>query len=144
MAYLYAWASDWDVPLIDLDNVAVDLKPHTLGRLIAPISEPVDTFPVRGRLGSGRVRGDGQIDHQWVFPVLPLAALHHIIDSKLTTSSVIVTSKQVTIYTPQHELEQYARFNTWLTLPKPGTDYRIRRGFAMDLVLRFTNLRLLV
>lgn len=112
-------------------------------RHVAPISQPVPPFPQRVMLLSGRQVGYGRIDHEWVFPILPPAALDKLIDDYLVTSSAVVASKAVTIYTRLHDRLTYARYNAYLLYPRSGEDYRYENQYIRDLRLKFTDLEAL-
>lgn len=117
-----------------LANVS-DLRPS--GRV--PKSLPVDLYPIRTRAVGGREHGDGDIGHQWVFDYFTRNALEYVIDTYLTVSTVRVVSRAVTIYTPI-DTDEYARFNCYICLPKPGQDYsRLSPGYS-PMTIRFTKL----
>lgn len=135
--YDYRWGAGWGVALASLSNVENDLRPYVRLRSIAPKSQPVDLFPVRTVLGSGRVRGDGRIDHAWEL-TLNTAAIEYIIETKFALTSA--ASVKVTIYTRRHEMNDYARYNAWLSRPQPGQDMTYLRQGVFAVTLRFTAL----
>ncbi len=138
--YSYAIASGHNVALVSLTNIETLWLPYTMGIEVPVISNPVNPYPVKSRMGSGRIRGDGDIDHEWLVSSLPLAALDYLIDTLLVTSGNVVKSKAVTIYTRKHDRGAYARYNTYLTLPAPEEDYDLNQELVNDLHLRFTKL----
>lgn len=140
--YEYAWAVGWNVPLNALTNVEDYLYPYTAPRLIAPISQPPDLFPVRIRLGSGRERGDGIPQHDWTFPALPTSGVEQIINDIFSGGTVV--SRALTINTPRHDLNTYARCNVYAALPKSRDDMEHIRPGLMRLTIRFTYLDVLV
>ena len=141
--YDYRWALGSNVALSSLTNVETDLLPYTHGITVAPTSQPVNPFPVRNVALSGVMRGEGTITHQWVFSVLPIAALDYILDTYLTVGGALVVSRAMTIYTRRHDRLTYNRYNCNLTLPAGGVDYQFKRGYVLNLTLTFTRLQIL-
>lgn len=135
--YAYAWAAGWGVALASLANVETDLHPYTQLLNLAPKSQPVDPYPVRTILASGRERGDGRIDHAWEM-TLPTDALEYVIETKFALTSV--ASVKVTINTRRHEMDDYARYNAWLSLPQSGVDMVYLRRGVLRVTFRFTAL----
>jgi hypothetical protein len=117
-----------------LANVS-DLRPS--GRV--PRSLPVDLFPVRRTGAAGQEKGGGIIYHQWVFDYFTRNALEYVIDTYLTVSSARVVSRAVTIYTPI-DTDEYARFNCYICLPKPGQDYSRNSPGYSPMTIRFNDL----
>lgn len=138
----YRIGSGHNLALGNLTNIENFLWQYVRPRLAAPTSPPINWTPVKTQLLDGTRRGDGRVDHRWEFiGVLPLTALDALIDSYLTTASVIVDSKAVTIYTPDWEAGGgYVRCNAYLLRPIPETDYTKRRTKALNLRLNFQDL----
>ena len=88
-------------------------------------------------LGSGRVRGDGAIDHAWEFSGLRQTAVQYLLHTLLFSSGV---STAVTIYTRLHSTGTYARYNAYAVLPAPGQDLEYLRAGVYRVTLRFSDL----
>jgi hypothetical protein len=138
LGYSYSIALGSGVALVSLLNIEDVLYPYTAPRRIVPRSQPVNAFPQRVLLGSGRERGDGALAHAWEFTAIPAEAVHYLNTWLFSGGTVVSTA--VTIYTRRHELEAYARYNAWATLPLPGQDMEYIRQGVLRLVLRFTDL----
>jgi len=140
--YDYRWATGASVALGSLTNVETSLFTYTTPTYVAPVSDPVDPFPVRTFLASGKERGDGFVNHEWLFAVLPYAALDYIIDTFLVTSGSVVVSKDITIYTPTKDrgATTYARYTGLICLPQPRVDYERGTKCITNLRLRFRKL----
>lgn len=138
--YQFAIASGWNVALASLTNVEALLYPYTKPRLIPPKTQPINLFPVRTVLFSGRPRGDGRVDHVWVFDVLPAAALQYLVATFYSNATVV--SAQVTINTRRQELglTTYSRYNAYAELFVPGDSMRYDRKFFRDVQWRFYKL----
>lgn len=138
MAYYdYRIAVGSSVALASLSNIETLLWPYTRPLSIAPRSQPVNLYPVRTILGSGRERGDGMITHAWEFTALKQAAVGYLLHTYLFASSV---STAVTIYTRLHSTGAYARYNAYAVLPAPGQDMEYIRAGVFRLTLRFNDL----
>lgn len=140
--YSYSIAVGSNVALASLSNIEDVLYPYTKPRRIAPRSQMPDMYPVRTTLGSGRVRGDGIVTHAWEFTALPKAAVDYLMTYLWAGGTAVSTA--VTLYTRQHELDQYTRFNAYAILPVPGQDIEYLRQGVMRLVLNFSGLELVV
>lgn len=128
----YRWAPGHGVALANLAHVDDDLYPYTRPRRTGVVGTPVDPFPVETRLGSGRVRGDGQVDVTWTL-VLPNTALSYIYTRfGLTTAK----SAAATIYTRHHDLGTFGRYNCYIVRPGP-TSGRLEYLRAGILRVRF-------
>lgn len=141
LGYDYRIAVGSSVALASLQNVEDLLLPYTAPRRIVPRSQPVNAFPQRVLLGSGRERGDGAISHSWEFTALPVAAVNYLMTYLFSGGTVVSTA--VTIYTRLHDRQTYARYNAWAALPVPGQDMEYLRQGVMRLTLRFNNLEAL-
>jgi hypothetical protein len=135
--YDYRIAVGSSVALASLTNVETLLWPYTKPLAIAPRSQPVDLYPVRTTLGSGRVRGDGTINHTWEFTGIKQAAVQYLLHTLLFSSGV---STAVTIYTRLHSTGAYARYNCYAILPVPGQDLEYVRQGVYRMALRFSDL----
>ena len=133
----YRWAASHNVALGSLSFVENDLKPYMRLRIGAPRSQPVDPFPVRTMVQAGYELGDGRIDHTWDM-VISTTALEFIIEVKFSLTSVVSTP--ATIYTRRHDRNDFARYNAYVTLPKPGQDVVYVRQNVVRVSLRFTGL----
>lgn len=135
LRYQYSIAAGSNIALASLVNIE-----NLFGKTkYAPNRQnPVDVYPVRTVTFSGRVTGEGRINHEWTFKALPIALLKLIEDNYHTNGTV--TSAQVTIYTRLHNRATYVRYNAWSILPQPGEDYEYDRGYARNLVWKFHNL----
>ena len=90
LGYEYAIATGSSVALAALINIEDLIYPYTAPRRIVPRSQPVNAFPQRVLLGSGRERGDGMISHAWEFTALPVAAVTYL-DSYLFSGGTVVS-----------------------------------------------------
>ena len=133
----YRIAVGSSVALGSLTNIEDLLWPYTKPLYIAPRSQPVDLYPVRTVLGSGRVRGDGTINHAWEWTGIKQAAVQYLLHTYLFSSSV---STAVTIYTRLHSTGSYARYNAYAILPVPGQDLEYIRQNTYRMTLRFSDL----
>lgn len=123
-------AAGWNVALGSLTNV------ENISQIMYPPKvTPVDGYPVRRIALSGKVYGDGRIDHVWEYRSITTTALYYIIDTYLSTA----TSAAVTIYTLSR-VGTYARYNATLVLPQPGVDYDVAGTVVENLRLRFNGL----
>ena len=138
LPYSYSIATGSNVALVSLTNVEDLIWNYTRPRRIVPRSQPVNAFPVRTTTGSGRVRGDGAIDHSWEFTAIPVAAVDYLMSFLWAAGTVVSTA--VTINTRQHELDQYTRFNAFAILPVPGQDMEYLKQGVMRLTIRFSDL----
>lgn len=138
LGYQYSIAIGSNVALASLINVEDLLYGTTAPRRTAPRSQPVNAFPVRTVLGSGKERGDGLITHAWEFTALPAAAVNYLMTYLWANGTVVSTA--VTIYTRQHELDQYVRANAYAVLPVPGQDIEYLRQGVFRMVIRFNDL----
>ena len=136
--YSYSIAVGSSVALASLTNVEVLLYPYTKPRWIAPRSLIPDMYPVRTTLGSGRMRGDGSAQAVWEFSALPKAAVDYLMTYLWSSGTAVSTA--VTIYTRQHELDQYIRANAYANLPIPGQDIEYLRQGVLRMTIRFNDL----
>ena len=136
--YSYSIAVGSSVALASLSNVEDLIYPYTKPRRIAPRSQMPDMYPVRTTLGSGRVRGDGSAQAAWEFSGIPKAAVDYFMTYLWSGGTVVSTA--VTIYTRQHELDQYVRANAYAVLPVPGQDIEYLRQGVFRMVIRFNDL----
>jgi hypothetical protein len=136
--YDYRIAVGSSVALASLVNVETLIWPYTKPRTIAPRSQIPDLYPIRTTLGSGRVRGDGSAQAAWEFTAIPVAAVDYLMTYLWSGGTAISTA--VTIYTRQHELDQYTRFNAYAVLPVPGQDVEYIRQGVLRMVIRFNDL----
>lgn len=143
LPYSYSIAVGSSVALGSLANIEDLLWNYTKPRRLTAKTAPVNRYPVRTMLGSGRERGDGQINHAWLFEAIPQTAVTYLY-SYFSWSSAVSTA--VTIYTRLHPFGTYARYNAYAVLPVPGQDIEMIGGGAFDvyrLNIRFTNLEAL-
>ena len=136
--YSYSIAVGSSVALASLSNIEDVLLPYTRPLRIAPRSQPVNAYPIRTVLGSGRERGDGLVTHAWEFDALPAQAVNYLLYVYLFSGGAVSTA--VTLYTRRHELDQYTRFNAYAVLPVPGQDLEHLRGGKIRLTLRFNDM----
>jgi hypothetical protein len=136
--YDYRIAVGSSVALASLVNVETLIWPYTKPRTIAPRSQIPDLYSIRTTLGSGRVRGDGSAQAAWEFTAIPVAAVDYLMTYLWSGGTAISTA--VTIYTRQHELDQYTRFNAYAVLPVPGQDIEYIRQGVLRMVIRFNDL----
>lgn len=136
--YDYRIAVGSSVALASLTNIETLLWPYTKPMAIAPRSQPVNAFPVRTTLGSGRVRGDGTITHQWEFTAIKQAAVNYLLNTLLFSGGAVSTA--VTIYTRDHAAASYVRYNAFAVLPLPGQDIEYIRSGVLRMVIRFSDL----
>lgn len=141
--YSYAWAAGHNIALANLTNVENDIGPFNYRATgwgltrVAIQSQPVDIFPIRTLLDAGYERGDGLINHEWRM-TLAKFGVKRVLDAYLSSGTVASTA--MTIYTRRHELDSYARYNCYLTLPKPGETLTYLRENVFEVAWRFTNL----
>jgi hypothetical protein len=135
--YDYRIAVGSSVALASLMNVETLLFPYTRPLQIAPRTQPVDLYPIRTTLGSGRVRGDGTINHVWEWTGIKQVAVQYFLHTYLFSSGV---STAVTIYTRLHSTGAYARYNAYAILPAPGPDLEYIRQGIYRMTLRFSDL----
>jgi hypothetical protein len=133
--YDYRIAINHGVSLGSLTNVETLLSLNNRSVIKAAL---VNTFPVRTKVLSGRVFGDGAINLVWACDILPIAAIKTIEDTFHTNGTVVSTA--VTIYTRQANRATYSRFNAYSILPIPGEDYTYNEFYAYNLRWQFTNL----
>lgn len=132
----YAWYPGHNIALATL--VAVEsLAAFTYGGLgVQIVSDPVNAYPLRTRLESGRERMDGRIDHTWrIARGLTIAAVDFVIDTFFSASTGL--DAPITIHTRLHDRGTWARYNAYLAYPLPGSDYRLEAGSVFDWVIRF-------
>ena len=140
----YRWAAGSSVALAALVNFEDDVKPNNRkvagGKLYQVVvqSQPVNAFPVRTLMLSGRELGDGIITHIWNVALAELG-WQYVLDTYLSSGAVV--NAAMTIYTRRADLGDFARYNANLTLPDParGEVERLRTG-VYRVQLRFTNL----
>ena len=140
----YGWAAGHGVALASLNSVVNELGARNRraagGTLynVAVRSQPVDAFPVRTMLAAGYERGDGRIDHEWQM-LLGKLAVDYVMDTYLSSGAVVKAA--MTINTRRHDLDTYARYSCYLTLPSPrrGDIEYVRQG-VIRVTWRFTNL----
>jgi hypothetical protein len=118
----YRWAVNFNVALGSLTNVEDDLATYTNGQSIHPTNPPINHLPIRKTALDGVERGSGKIPHVWNFG-LPLAAIQYIQTTYFIVSSVQVATRDMTIYTLDHEANAFKRWNARLYRPVPGQDY---------------------
>lgn len=135
--YDYRIAVGSSVALGSLVNIEDVLWPYTAPLRIAPRSQPVNLYPIRTIMGSGRERGDGAINHVWEFTALRQSAVQYLLHTFLFSSGV---STAVTIYTRLHSTGTYARYNAYAVLPAPGQDLEYIRQGVYRVNLRFNDL----
>ena len=136
--YSYSIAVGSSVALASLSNIEDVLLPYTQPRRIPPRSQPVNLYPIRTILGSGRERGDGTVFHAWEWDALPAQAVNYLLYSYLFSGGVVSTA--VTIYTRRHETNSYVRYNANAVLPVPGQDLEHLRNGVCRVTLRFNDL----
>lgn len=128
-------ATGHGVALASLTHVEA-LAAFQLGmRAFAPNAQPVNLYPLRYQVLSGKEFGDGNVTLAWTFPVVPASAITYINTLHSTNISLAVT-----LYT-RSTPEAFARYNAYSVLPVPDVDYRFAgAGRVVDFVWRFTNL----
>ena len=136
--YSYSIAVGSSVALASLSNIEDVLLPYTRPLRIAPRSQPVNAYPIRTVLGSGRERGDGLVTHAWEFDALPAQAVNYLLYVYLFSGGAVSTA--VTLYTRRHDANAYARYNAYAVLPVPGQDLEHLRGSKIRLTLRFNDM----
>lgn len=141
--YDYRIAVGHGVALGSLTNVETFFYTYTRPKLIAPVSQPVNLYPILQTALDGSAAGEGAITHEWVIDVMPIAGLNAWEDTYLTTGGVIMPSKPVTIYTRRQNQLVYTRYNAHLHYSQPGIDYRYTRRSIREWVIRFTALEAL-
>ncbi len=134
---LYAWGSGHGLALASLSNIANEVgarNRRTAGGKLFPVgiqSPLLDLFPVRRMLRSGKERGDGMVDTSLTM-TLALGGYKYILDTYLSSGTVV--SAAMTFYLRRHELDTYARYNGYLTLPSPvrgDSSYLRQNTFAV-------------
>lgn len=142
----YAWAAGWGVADGSLVAIEDDLASYMgSGPTAVPFairSQPPRRFPVRERLGSGRIRGDGFADQLTLtIPVLTRAAMERIQDEFFSGGTVV--SAKVTVRLFVHDLNEFRRFNAWFELYNPDDDGEHQLGEFRNVQLRFHDLQAL-
>jgi hypothetical protein len=134
---LYAWGDGYDVALLDLVKVEDYLWPYTKPRRLTVTSPPLDPFPVRTTVMSGRERGDGWLMHEWR-AVLPLAAWQAILTDKFAGGTLASVAQ--TVYTRSLGLTTFIRGNCDLVLPSPknGT-FEDLKGRGVRVIFKLNN-----
>lgn len=97
------------------------------GRAYLPIAQSIEWFPVRRVSPVGSVSGGGRIDVDWLFPVLPRAAVDYLLTTFYGWSGTKAASAPMTIYTPDMADNVWYRMNTYSELIVPR-DYDAYRG----------------
>ena len=119
---LYAWGLGHGVALASLSNMANEIgarNRRATGSKLYPVgirSPLLDLFPVRRRVRAGYERGDGIVDTTLEM-TLALNGYKYVLDTYLSSGAVV--SVAMTFYLKRHELDTYARYNGYLTLPSP-------------------------
>lgn len=133
----YRWGAGHNAELAALVNVETDLYPYTRPRRTAVQSQPIDPYPVETRLASGAVRGDGFITQQWQMVMTQEALAYALAKFGLTGAK----SATVTIYTREHDLGTYGRYNAYLVRPstQSNTLEYVRQGI-LRVTWRFMRL----
>jgi hypothetical protein len=141
----YAWMSGHNVALASLRSVETDIgarnrrtSDDALQR-VAIASQPVNKFPVREKVLSGKVIGSGTPEHQWTMTLCTLG-IKYVFDAYL--SSGVSSYAAMTIYTRIHHLDTFKRYNAYLIQPETGEGgdmVYLRRG-VFRVTLRFTGL----
>lgn len=139
LATEYAWYPGHNIALATLVAVQT-VADFTYGGLgVQIVSDPVNAYPLRTRLESGRERMDGRIDHTWrVARGVTIAAVDYVIDTYFSTPTGLDAA--ITINTRRHDRGTWARYNAYLAYPIPGQDYRLEAGYVFDWVIRFHTL----
>jgi len=138
----YAFAVGHNVALANLNNVEASLGSRNrkiVGGITYPVSvksTPINLYPVRVQLGSGRERGDGRVYHAWTLQLVTYG-VKYLFDTYLAGLASVSTA--VTIYTRRHEFDTYARYNAYLVQPAAGELEYIRSG-VFQVQIRFNDL----
>lgn len=142
-SYDYRWATGYDVALINLVNVETNLFPYARNYFLPPKTQPLKLYPIRRKVESGRIIGNGRTVHIWHWDALPVAALNYIEDTYITTGGVQQASKPMTVYTRQANQLNYIRVNVEIELPQPDEDYTYDRGLVFNLNLKLHVINIL-
>lgn len=135
----YAWYPGHNIALGTLTAITSITQYKHGGVGVDPVSDPVNLYPVRTRLESGRERMDGRVDHVWRWPVaLKIDAVDYLIDTFFGTPTGF--DALVTINTRLHDRASWVRYNAYIAYPVPGQDYQLDRGYVFDFVVRFSTL----
>lgn len=144
-ANTYAFYPGHSIALATLTEIASISYFKSQGVILLPNTQPVNLYPLRTRVESGRERMDeGAGDHPWRFTGLPYTALDYVIDTFF--SSVDGFSPPVTIQTRRHDRGDWKRFNCYLSYPQPDRDYRADntlKDWVVDVTLWFYDLEVL-
>lgn len=140
--YSYAWALGHGVALANLTNVENDVNPYNARTSGGPtkrlgiVSQPVDEFPARTLLASGRTRGDGIPTHAWRM-TLATYGYKRILDTYFASAASVGVA--MTINTRIHRLGSYKRYNVYAILPSQanGTENHIRAN-VWEVTFEFT------
>lgn len=136
--YQYAIGSGWNTALTSLTNPENLSQFVVRGNPAPPTSQPVNLYPIREITGSGQPIGHGRVDHVWLWPLLPQAAVLWLEDTFFSSGTVV--SAQVTINTRLHNRGTYSRFNAYAELFAPGRDYTYDRQMFRNVALIFHGL----
>lgn len=119
---VYAIAAGHGIALATLTEIASISYFKSQGVILLPNTRPVDLYPIRSRVESGRERMDGSPDHPWRFTGLPYTALDYMIDTFFASPDGF--SAACTIQTRRHDRIDWKRYNCYLSYPQPDRDYR--------------------
>lgn len=131
------WCEGHNVPVALLRSIKDELYETSAPFILTPASQAVNLFTVETQLLSGRVRGDGLIEHELSFGFMPMPTLQAFIARYF---SDLTKSVPMTLYLRMHEIgDEYFRFNFYMIRPTPTKDYTIEGGRATDVKLRLVG-----
>lgn len=134
----YAWAAGHGIADGSLVSIVTDLASYNNDIDVVIRSQPVNRFPVRKPLASGRIRGDGFLNQTLTVAVLTRDAMGYIQDTYLSGGTV--ASAAVTVRLRLHDLDDWKRYNAYLEVYNPDDDGNYELGEFNGVQLRFHRL----
>lgn len=139
--YQFAYATGHNVAYGSLTNF------ETVTQIARPPrAAPVNAFPVRTRTLDQQERGDGSIEHIWLWDVLSYTAFMYWQDAIFLSGGAYLSTRACTVNT-MYTINTYGRYNAYLHLPTPPSthdgsdgDYRIQGGKIVEFRQRMTIL----
>jgi len=116
----YRWALTWNTALNSLKYVENELNPYNGGIICAPISQPLEQFPVVLEMESGEMDGGGRRSLVWTFEQIRVEALRQMLTLYFgsgATLSVKMTINQRNFTTYSPDTDTYTRYNVYAQKP---------------------------
>lgn len=132
----YAWLPGWDQDdgdLILMEDDFIDYMVDDVPLVLA--SQPLDRYPVRDTMNSGRETGDGTPDHAIIVRRATRELSAHIENTYLSSGTVVSTQMTVRLFL--HDLNTWRDYNCWFKLYSPSQDGNHELKEFIELQLRF-------